>query len=1386
MSGSTVIGNWRLFCSDDGVLWNTAHIAAEQKNWQSGTPKQYNLSGVSHFPVTGLIRGRVALFGFISSTLFVTGKFKINVASIGFARIEELTITGYFKAVIPTAINATFIKYLEYLVPSISGYASIGGRLSRVLSNYTVKSEDDICFRGRVLISGRLKGANLVLYGNFVAATRMSVTAWLNISLSSSTWSSLGGISSKGHLVSSFDVTVCRFIGSITRLTLEITQLTVFSSILIRIPITVNVELATVPLTVAMTGKVPFRIYTRIDIKTPSIISFIKALIPFTSTINLVLNPPRGSGWYALTYVSIIRISTRNTESIIYGRAGPPIRFDLALTTNPPIGKIFGIGHILVNLTLRTATINPWWLMQVPYHVYGQFVSSFDSLSFDIKLKNWKLFKADEVRWVSVPITSSIGGMTLIGGKWKSMYENMHSTEVYGYIFGLVPLVIKCTIYFATAPVYSQGTIIGRTLIRGRLDLNLAAVTVKKFIGSINVGRIILVMERFSFPIRMRTIIHAIGRLTGSLSNSAVVLYGRIACRGRLQSSLSTFTTSIRLNTPIPPPHIFGMMAPTLATVISGITIRFRLTWGRINKPLDDFILPIKLFYICRGVLSSLLPNFSVALKFYIPHFVGQLHAVAENPSGMINGHSRVLARLMLTFTKFTLNFDVRSSPVFHGRLVGIIDAYQGAPYKWKEMNGGVFTDIAILFTRLIYGRLISTTSNIWYTNIYGIVPFRVYGQSFAELSSDYGSFYAHVPTMGRMAALMGLEAIKRVQIIGCHNVGTFHSTVYLNPIVDKFIGIAAHAIEGVINLKILNDVVMWKNGIYIYPLQVSIRGRAKIYGSLRAPIAPIPYIYFRSGGGITGYILGGDTGPVDSCPDPDVRAPCRPELEARIGKYIDPTDKVYWTLRWIYGNFRMIHRFPIIGRLYSRDIELGNYLNEYSNRTYGNFIAFAAIHGTMDLFITSYSEYGKGLLIYAAFKGFTVSGPMTINMSSIRSGFLLNLRAYIVGRLAADLKTVNGHAGGFITLKGGLLVNMMPVTPSIGGRVPIHYKITFTPKFEQITTILQLHTPIRIYGVFLNFYLNELTAFAQFRGWMTATGKAMWKTEEETSVTTKFIGLCPNILGMIDPTAKLDRIFLHFVGKVPEDGENIGYTNAWFLATLSSALRGNFRARVNIFINFSLNLSHTNSAILLRTPIRIWTYWHNSLQGLSRNISGIVWPTAHPNLKLANVTSNLTFMYYVPIRATVSLVLSNATSEMRGRVPCYGTLSSTLGGITLPFGIYHCTYGWLFLQFSTSAYFNGTAYHPGLYLPREPIYTVAGEVTNTIDKNRTYFVSLYDRATCEVVQTLAGNQQVPFDYSFGGVSGGQYFVLCKPAQAAVGTRVRPVLVDLEKIGRFS
>lgn len=88
--------------------------------------------------------------------------------------------------------------------------------------------------------------------------------------------------------------------------------------------------------------------------------------------------------------------------------------------------------------------------------------------------------------------------------------------------------------------------------------------------------------------------------------------------------------------------------------------------------------------------------------------------------------------------------------------------------------------------------------------------------------------------------------------------------------------------------------------------------------------------------------------------------------------------------------------------------------------------------------------------------------------------------------------------------------------------------------------------------------------------------------------------------------------------------------------------------------------------------------------------------------------------------------------------------------------------------------------------MPREPIYTVAGEVTNTIDKNRTYFVSLYDRATCEVVQTLAGNQQVPFDYSFGGVSGGQYFVLCKPAQAAVGTRVRPVLVDLEKIGRFS
>ena len=62
MAGNSSPSNWKLQCSDDGILWQTVHIATNQNNWTT-IPRQFTLSGIAHFPISSIIRGRVLVSG---------------------------------------------------------------------------------------------------------------------------------------------------------------------------------------------------------------------------------------------------------------------------------------------------------------------------------------------------------------------------------------------------------------------------------------------------------------------------------------------------------------------------------------------------------------------------------------------------------------------------------------------------------------------------------------------------------------------------------------------------------------------------------------------------------------------------------------------------------------------------------------------------------------------------------------------------------------------------------------------------------------------------------------------------------------------------------------------------------------------------------------------------------------------------------------------------------------------------------------------------------------------------------------------------------------------------------------------------------------------------
>ena len=216
MAGNSSPSNWKLQCSDDGILWQTVHIATNQNNW-TATPRQFTLSGVAHFPISSIIRGRVLISGTFINIVDLTSQIKIIVQTVGYAPLKNLTVTGQFKAAIPQLTLMVFNKTLDNLSKVFTGYAGLGGRLQINLLSFTQNSNIISEFLGRALVRLVLSGTTPTILTNISAVIPIDVEGYGSLTTLNIIPKIEGGITNTGSLSVNFYYVAGRFIGSNSR-----------------------------------------------------------------------------------------------------------------------------------------------------------------------------------------------------------------------------------------------------------------------------------------------------------------------------------------------------------------------------------------------------------------------------------------------------------------------------------------------------------------------------------------------------------------------------------------------------------------------------------------------------------------------------------------------------------------------------------------------------------------------------------------------------------------------------------------------------------------------------------------------------------------------------------------------------------------------------------------------------------------------------------------------------------------------------------------------------------------------------------------------------------------------------------------------------------------
>lgn len=241
MSTETALKSWQLQCSEDNMNWQIVHIALEQKNWTTA-PRQFQLSGVSHLPISGRLLGYTKLNGAIVKTLLNCSiRFIGGVKVGGFISIKNVTLTSTILAKIPVLVYGAVQGYILDFSFSMEGRVGTGGRWVSVINTYTngvLSTTATIYFRGRILISGRMAGIVSTLITNLKLVTIVSILGDINIQdFNVVTFTGRGKVLTGGILISTLQLVSGVFHGSNTRFLAHLTLSTLHTQIYLRVPV---------------------------------------------------------------------------------------------------------------------------------------------------------------------------------------------------------------------------------------------------------------------------------------------------------------------------------------------------------------------------------------------------------------------------------------------------------------------------------------------------------------------------------------------------------------------------------------------------------------------------------------------------------------------------------------------------------------------------------------------------------------------------------------------------------------------------------------------------------------------------------------------------------------------------------------------------------------------------------------------------------------------------------------------------------------------------------------------------------------------------------------------------------------------------------------------
>lgn len=1019
------------------------------------------------------------------------------------------------------------------------------------------------------------------------------------------------------------------------------------------------------------------------------------------------------SSFYTLVANGDLTAFVHNATASIYGKVSSPQQLSINSDLSVITASIKLIGHVLLDIDFETKDFKSEFQLLTPIRYFSGVGITPRSITAAFQLRQSKVYSFNLDSTLKTNI--SFGGLVLLQGQSAVTLETIESS-----ILLKTPIAISAISHTVLDPALPEILIV--TPIKAYLS-SFTKSTIFSAVGSTTSGFFKQNLSDIRTSISLKSVTTTTVTLSRTLTDISSAIFVRIInLSATISPQLQDLSPDLRLHSPVIPTSIIGSFVVNL----NQNTAFFEATQPNIRVRLIPVMEAATAAFTgafqIRGVLAStltyaLLPDIQLSMKGTAVRIV----AITPPAIGAIRVFTKVYTQVRLNLSPIIFYASLSEDSGPRGT-INVNTSLGNGPEAYLKV--GFFMETY----KNIYGRIDSILEKIRTLNTFVKVPTSIIASldTTTRTAPAIGDFELNQPAIATFSSV--LQNLNLFTSFG-GNTGRLAANLTAQPKIDL------RAPEK-IQVRIVATVPNASG---------NFRSRISVEGKLFSILESFPYTHFRTANGIQIQFIGGDTATSKNLYP---IAPSYYEIVARLGHTISETDKKYWTLGWVFGDFRLnqpITKFS--GNLISSVSEdrTDTWRLTATRPTEVNIRLFTKIYGTLSGTLQYLTKEGASLILQQpSFPTFVTFSLLTDKLKPTIELRTMNYKML----LASDMKPVTFALYGTSRIVGNL-----------NGKVPDCFGNLVTVTAFRATALLASTTDAIASDVALQVVVYKFGILIPTTPSITSSInlKTLILSRLASSLDTiKFNAeglatyLTLQFIADLSPTTLYPYIRLSYVKAT---------STVLFLQIKPENVTSSINAGAQNFVKIAATTS-VGSNINLKTPTRIVGELSVTTSAVTTIFNGYMDIQSNMNVQLIDTTASFDLHYIPPTFLDMSLIPEPSQSLFRAVSLIRGSFDLNLAIETVYFFTVH--FRWMTLGVVTEdAQYEEvlTRYFPTVYLPRATSYTVKGKVQ--CDHNKPSSVTklrLYEASTGELLQTQIKTES-SISFVFERVVSGNYLI---------------------------